>query len=510
LPAETPDCIDKKEGVAHAEDVEAVSLPLDKLEVTKETELLVKPQPDANPEGAVILGIEQATRNETSGDDLGKTPTSPSRRYSASSHGSTSPVSARERARAFTTETGKRPSSNSAQSSEPPEQETPEAEAMRLVRELIEMKEWGEAEMVIMELLDELSFDDQVRVWADFESAQIGQEVLDHSAIFLEARQRLPGQDPVSDMVVTRRSSRGGTKTDPAQEGFPGWSALNPVKLDYYSLLPNSPKGFFDGIEQQARMLYRVADDKLQIKVLSEFPSKHPTLSKSFVLAFLSMWAEVDKWDTWNPMYSDPPKALTKPTLDFMTWEEKSTIRLVMSQQGVSEMHRLFTPDGMIVQRIQAVIDPQDERNKNMKLSKGYSRKKQKDSSYTIAVLGADKTVVVVHYEVALLGKHPPNMALHAVFSMLMPTIIRKMFKVGADIFSNPLYAERHAADAVGLYARIGRSERDACDREARTGHKFHSSKKGCRPHSDIFSAGDLVQRVEKLRKGRQISGDTS
>jgi len=377
--------------------------------------------------------------------------------------------------------------------------ERTEADVMASVERLVASGEWGEAEAEVLNLLDAAGEPDRQReLWARLQSQSVIQDVLCRSRIFWEARQFLPEQER---QAAGRSTSKEKAKNaEAAKEGFPGWTVLPKVRIDYYSLLPGAAKGYFDNIDPDARVLWRIHEGKAQIKVLSEFPARHPTMAKSFALAFFSMWAEVDKWNNWNPALAEAPKPIRPATLDYMTWEERVYIRFVKKEAGVGEMHRLFTPDGMIVQKTQSVSDPEDPRVKNLTTSGGYAKKVDQDRNYVIAVLGADKTVVVAHYECDLGDWTPPSMITNYILSWLMPTLIKKMFKTGADIFKDTAYIDRHTEDQQGFYARIAKCESCAVDRERTTGQKFHSSKPGHRIHSEITKSGDLWHRAQSFR----------
>eukprot|EP00927_Polykrikos_kofoidii_P050355 TRINITY_DN44273_c0_g1_i1.p1 TRINITY_DN44273_c0_g1~~TRINITY_DN44273_c0_g1_i1.p1 ORF type:complete len:489 (+),score=76.78 TRINITY_DN44273_c0_g1_i1:111-1577(+) len=357
------------------------------------------------------------------------------------------------------------------------------------IEALVKAGEWGEAELSLLDWLDSAGSTDAEQLrWVQIEGLPWVQDTVGHSRIFWEARQLMP--DPAAVAQATDQAG------EAAQEGFPGWTPLPKVRIDYPAIVPGTVPSMFAHINPFVRILWRSHRDKMMLKFLTEFPSFHPILHQPFVVSFFSLWAEVDKWSSWNPVVSGVPQLLKAPSVDHQTWISKTYIPFLTSEAGVGEMFRMFSPEGFVVQKVQSVMDPEDERNKRMVLPKGYTRKKQEDYTMTIAVLGSEKTVLVIHYEVDV-GEHPPSQRItNFILNMVAPSLAKKMFRNAAETFTLPFYQERMQEDVSKVYARISQANNDGQAREERTKVKFDSSN--TRVYPEAFRAGDLYGRSLK------------
>eukprot|EP00927_Polykrikos_kofoidii_P077960 TRINITY_DN74842_c0_g1_i1.p1 TRINITY_DN74842_c0_g1~~TRINITY_DN74842_c0_g1_i1.p1 ORF type:complete len:476 (-),score=39.47 TRINITY_DN74842_c0_g1_i1:216-1643(-) len=370
----------------------------------------------------------------------------------------------------------------------PKEGEVPvEVDLYTDIEALVDSGEWGESELRLLDLLDSAgSVDKERMMYGELESLPWFRKLLKRSKIFWDARQHLPLQDTLAQPSLRK-------KCNATAEGFPGWTALPTVRIDYTQLVPGSSASTFAHINPDVRLLWRSHEKHMMVKFLAEFPSIHPFNRKPFIVSFLSLWAEIANWPSWHPLVPGPPRLIGPQTVDYCTWQDKVYIPVFKSETGISEMDRLFSPEGFIVQKIESIVDENDDRVKGMDVSGGYSRKSNPDRTFSICTLGEDKTVLVVHYE-GYVGDNPPsNMLVNFILKNILPTLAKKMFKAAAETFTNPYYMEKQAADETKVYARIKKAEQDGIAREQRSRHKFHTSTD--RPHLDAFRVGDLWRR---------------
>jgi len=286
--------------------------------------------------------------------------------------------------------------------------------------------------------------------------------------------------------------------------GFPGWTGLAPVRLDMKTLL-KAPAEYFRGIDSSAKLFWRYEKNELQIKILLQLPTDHPTLPTSWPLAVVSMLSEVDLMSAFNPVVVAPPQLVRPPSLDFITWKEQVKIRFVMSEVGIQEMTRLFTEDGLIVLKISKVANTSDQRVQDLQIPRGYKYTEGADESITALCISERQFTSVTTVRVPLpQGYKIPSWLLNFILAWVFPTMIRKMAKVASTISSDPEYVRRFEADEVGLYARIAKAVSDAKEYEKSTGRVFNAYNPVTRPRCDSFRAGNLSERVDlfKTRAG--------
>lgn len=278
------------------------------------------------------------------------------------------------------------------------------------------------------------------------------------------------------------------------------WKLGTVVKISPKEFLPTASPEQMEGINLDTRVLWRVKDSKLQFSVVSEFPTLHPELLKSYVVSFVSMWAEITHWRNWNPLLGGYiPQFLQEPRADFITWEEVLFVKWLAFEQRVGQMHRLFSRDGVYVHKTSYVTDASDPRWLGLQRRPGgppLRMQKAPESNLMAVLCGEKKAVVVIRHEIQLLWGMATmvKMIVHAATSWVFPHIVKRMFRVGVDIFTNRTYTDAHEADALGLYARLLQTQE--------AGTRLEQQRQGrhaCTLGRDAFREGELARRVSEL-----------
>eukprot|EP00928_Gymnodinium_smaydae_P054394 TRINITY_DN38176_c0_g1_i1.p1 TRINITY_DN38176_c0_g1~~TRINITY_DN38176_c0_g1_i1.p1 ORF type:complete len:474 (+),score=50.24 TRINITY_DN38176_c0_g1_i1:77-1498(+) len=362
---------------------------------------------------------------------------------------------------------------------------------LRSVARLVQAKEWVEAEFLLSRALKFRAEADRASFWKQVADDDNVKHVLHYSKILWDAKSRLP-------LAQVERPS---VSDKAAALGYPGWSLISPVSVDFKQLFPDvDPVTYLKGLQPLAQVLWRQEPGLMQIRILAQVPLPHPKLPTNWCAGFLSMITEAELLMNMVPVLVEPPSYLRPPLRDFTTWKEKTRIRFIASEVHVWEQDRLFTPEGLVVLQSRKVFDASDERVSQLEVPSGYTRSPGREVQTHTIVIGEEEMGVTVSIDVPMPnGKQVPSFILNFFLGWLVPTIVRKTFFTAAQMFTDPDYVQRQEADKTGLYARIAKAVAEARQCAKDRGYEFSMFDSRRRPSASSFQSGSLWELTREL-----------
>lgn len=253
-----------------------------------------------------------------------------------------------------------------------------------------------------------------------------------------------------------------------------GWEAVTEFRVNYKA--PGLDGVWQDVIGQdgdRCQIFSKIDGCVLNIKVLSEFPAKHPASGRPYLFSYIGMWDELDLWHTWHPIVvGNGPAEVNPRTRDELLHELCWKLTFPpLKEAEIAEVNSFFWKEEAIFFQVSQMLGDTDERTK-MKPPKGFHRKVDPGVVRNLVINQGTSNAVVVMISLEL-KITPPAWLVKLLVRWLVPTIAQNMFDIGLPAISKGQYVERFEKDTYGLYKTLLEVSDAGPQCEARRKHKY-------------------------------------